>query len=217
MGQPNVTSPAARLLLLLALTAAAGSALSGCGGAGATKSTTSAAVVDPASRFVGSEQMLQTPPDFVLRDQDGRLVRLSAERGKFVLVTFLYTQCPDVCPLIAANLNGALRKLGKARASVRVLAVSVDPRGDTRSAVRRYVKTHRLLPEFRYLTGSRDRLKGVWRAYHVAVVARKPEFVDHVAYVLLIDRTGKTRLLYDSLVTTRDILHDLRLLQGTER
>ncbi len=144
-------------------------------------------------------------------------MRLSAVLGKFVLVTFLYTQCPDVCPLIAAHLNDALLKLGGARASVRVVAVSVDPRGDTRAAVRLYVKTHRLLPEFRYLTGSRDELQGVWRAYHVAAVARKRELVDHVTYVLLIDRKGKTRLLYDSLVTTRDIVHDVRLLQGAER
>ena len=61
---------------------------------------------------------------------------MSSQRGRFTLVTFLYTNCPDVCPLIAEHLNTALRQLGTTRADTRVLAVSVDPNGDTPSAVR---------------------------------------------------------------------------------
>ncbi len=55
------------------------------------------------------------------------------QRGKLVLLTFLYTNCPDVCPLITQNLNEALQMLGAKRDDVRVLAVSVDPEGDTPS------------------------------------------------------------------------------------
>ena len=44
--------------------------------------------------------------------------------GKAVLVTFVSTHCPDVCPLIAQNLNAALHRLGSARSHVRVIAVS---------------------------------------------------------------------------------------------
>jgi protein SCO1 len=187
-------------------------AASGCGARSAQKTVTYAAAIGPASRFAGSEQTPQTAPDFALHDQDGQLVRLSAERGKFVLITFLYTQCPDVCPLIATNLNQALRDLESKRASARVLAVSVDPSGDTRAAVRRYVKTHRLLPEFRYLIGSRAELRLIWSAYHVSAVARKRDLVDHVSYVMLIDPEGKTRLFYDTQVKAKDVVHDLRLL-----
>ena len=42
----------------------------------------------------------------------GKIVRLSGQRGRVVLLTFLYTRCPDVCPLLAANLNAVLRSLG---------------------------------------------------------------------------------------------------------
>jgi protein SCO1 len=152
------------------------------------------------------------PADFALRDQDGRLVRLSAQRGRVVVVAFLYTQCPEVCPLIAQNLNTALRRLGGERSRVRVLAVSVDPAGDTRAAVRRYVRAHRLLPEFRYLTGSRSQLARVWRRYHVAVQPGKPDTVDHTAYELLVDPQGRGRALYDARVRAADVVHDVRAL-----
>ena len=46
-------------------------------------------------------------------------------------------------------------------------------------------------------------------------VQRKPELVDHVAYTALIDRTGRQRVLYDSQVKARQVLHDLRVLMAT--
>jgi protein SCO1/2 len=140
------------------------------------------------------------------------VIRLDEQRGKVVLITFLYTHCPDVCPLIAANLNAALRTIGAARREVRVLAVSVDPAGDTPTAVRAYEKRLHLEPQFRYLLGTRAELRRVWAAWHVLSVQSKPGVVDHVAYTALVDRTGKMRVLYDSRVHTRQVLHDLRRL-----
>lgn len=177
-----------------------------------------AAAVAPKSRFHGTEPNPPWHPrDFALRDQDGRLIRLSAQRGRYVLLAFLYTSCPDVCPLIAANLNQALRDLGPERPSLRVLAISVDPRGNTPARVRAYARTHRLLPQFPYLIGSRSELMPDWEAYYVLALARNPELVDHSAYTLLIDRQGRARVRYDAHVTARDILHDLRLLRSREQ
>lgn len=151
--------------------------------------------------------------DFALRDQDGDVVRLSAERGKFVLLTFLYSHCPDVCPLLASNLNLVLRELtGSQRGNVRVIAVSVDPRRDTRAAVRRFAAEHRLLPEFRYLIGSRPELRPIWQAYNLLVEAGSSERVSHSTYALLLDRSGKPRFYYTSHVAAADVLHDLRRL-----
>jgi protein SCO1/2 len=169
-----------------------------------------------AKRFAGGE--LDPPraaPPIALHDAAGRPVTLAGQRGRYVLVTFIYVNCPDVCPLIAQNLNSALRRLGSARKDVRVLAVSVDPKGDTAAAVRRYAAQRGLLPEFRYLIGSRAALRKTWAAWHVLAVQRNPELVDHVAYTALIDRTGKQRVLYDSQVKARQVLHDLRVLMRT--
>jgi protein SCO1/2 len=131
-------------------------------------------------------------------------------------VTFLYTNCPDVCPLIASNLNAALRELGPQRKEVRVLAVSVDPKGDTPAAVRAYARAHRLVPQFRYLTGTPAELRRVWARYDVLAVARKPDLVDHVAYTVLVDREGKRRVVYDSQVRALQVVHDLRVLLKEE-
>jgi protein SCO1/2 len=124
-------------------------------------------------------------------------------------VTFLYTNCPDVCPLITQNLNQALQMLGPKRDDVRVLAVSVDPEGDTPESVDKYAKVHHLLPEFHYLTGTRDELMQVWKDYDVAAVARDPELVDHTAYTMLVDGSGGGRVIYDASVKAKDVVHDV--------
>ena len=149
----------------------------------------------------------------MLRDQSGAVLRLSDLRGKIVLLTFLYTSCPDVCPLIATQLNQALRALpSRQRAQVRVVAVSVDPVHDTRAAVRRFVATHRLLPQFRYLTGTAAELEPIWQNYNLLVESKNVERVAHSAFVLLLDRRGKPRLYYSSRVTSNVVLRDLRRL-----
>lgn len=185
--------------------------LAGCGGSRTTP--TAPAVTAAQKRFAGGELTPpRTAPPIALHDADGHPVTLAAERGRYVLVTFIYTHCPDVCPLITANLNAALRAIGPARKDVRVLAVSVDPTGDTPKAVRAYARRRHLLPQFRYLIGTRPQLRRVWAAWHVLAVASKPDLVDHVAYTALVDRDGKERVLYDSGVRASQVVHDLRVL-----
>ncbi len=167
----------------------------------------------PASVFKGGAVTppIKAPP-ISLHDDAGRPVTLAAQKGRYVLVTFLYVNCPDVCPLIAANLNSTLRQLGPDASKVRVLAVSVDPKGDTPAAVKAYVQDKHLLPQFRYLIGTRAELRQAWAAWHVLSVADKKGLVTHVAYTTLVDPTGKERVLYGSNVHANDVLHDLRVL-----
>jgi protein SCO1/2 len=170
-------------LLLLAATVALST---GCGGSA-------------SSRFAGTRVLPGSKAaDFSLHDQDGRVVRLSAQRGRLVLLAFLYTHCVDFCPFVAIDLNEAVRELGHQARSVRILAVSVDPRYDTLPAVQRYVRVHHLIPQFRWLHGSRAQLAPVWQ-------------------ILLIDARGKPVVAYPNTVSSRDVAHDLRLLMRRER
>ena len=139
-------------------------------------------------------------------------------RGKIVLLTFLYVHCTNVCPVIAEQLNQALRELpASSRAQVRVLAVSVDPRGDTPSAVAHFIAVHRLLPQFLYLTGSAATLEKVWAGYHVASTPGPDgSVVGHTAVVLLLNRALQAQAVYDSTVTPQQVLHDLDVLGLTE-
>jgi protein SCO1/2 len=202
----TVTGTAAvAVALVVALAAAAG-----CGG------TRRAQPGSTAPSAVGVGFRVAKPvsaPDFTLHDQAGKPVHLAALRGTKVVIAFLYVHCVDVCPLIAENLNQALRNLtAQERQGVRVLAISVDPKGDTPAAVRSYAAIHHLLPQFRYLIGSRAELEQVWRAYGVAAVAGDPGRVDHSAYELLVDAEGKGRVRYDSTVRPGPVTADIRAL-----
>jgi protein SCO1/2 len=192
-------------LARLALLAAVVAAVAGCGG-----SSSGSAV-----SFRGTELEAQPSPDFVLHDETGAPVQLSKLRGHPVLLTFLYTHCPDVCPLIATNLGAAVRRLGPTGKDVRVLAVSVDPKGDTQAAARNFVKEKRLPPEFHFLIGTRPELQRVWRSYHIAADKGPENTVNHSAYTLLIDGDGKQRVLYDAQVRAGAVAHDVRALTGS--
>jgi protein SCO1/2 len=199
----------ARLVPVAALAMLAFAA--GCGGSGAADAPATSTTSGPALRGTALVPPLKTH-DFALRDQAGKVVSLSAQRGRWVVLTFLYTHCPDVCPLIADQLNLTLQRLGpKGRADFRVIAVSVDPARDTRAAVDHFVAAHSLLPQFRYVTGTHAQLAPVWRAYHVAATP-DGKTVTHSSFEILIDPAGRGRVIYDSRVRAADVLHDLRTL-----
>ena len=191
-----------RKRLLVVLTAAAVLA------AGASAAVAAAPPAFDGGRIENPSRL----PNFTLHDQSGHGISLAGQRGKLVVLTFLYTHCKDVCPLTAQNLSGAVRLLGRKAAAVRVLAVSVDPRGDTRPSVRHFVRNHRLVPQFRYLTGSQAQLEPIWRVYGVTPVNRGKGDVDHTLYTVLADGSGKARVLYDATATPAKVAHDLRLL-----
>ncbi|HEX6763754.1 MAG TPA: SCO family protein [Gaiellaceae bacterium] len=184
--------------------------LAGCG-------SSSPKVAHPAGTTpqVGGAILTSTPaaPTISLHDDRGRAVHLSDFRGKWVAIAFIYTHCPDVCPLIAQNLNAALTKAP----DLRVVAVSVDPKGDTPAAVRAFTRSHRLVGAFHYLIGSRAQLRPVWHAYHVATAPGPAATVDHSSFELLVDPKGRERAYYDSRVRANDVLHDLQRLGGTVR
>jgi protein SCO1/2 len=179
----------------------------GCGGGGSS--------TDDASAYKGILLPDQPKaPNFRLHDQNGKPVSLAAERGKWVMMTFLYTWCPDVCPVIAGNLNTALRSPTAKHAGLRVLSVSVDPKRDTPAAVRKYVRDHGLLPTFRWALGNEQQLSEVWRAYKIVVMPDVKDTVSHSTVQLLIDPTGHERLVYDAHVQAADVIADLKTLQG---
>ena len=194
-------------LLVVPLALALGLAGAGCGGGGSHSSKPAASpfrggVLHPAI----------APADFELRDQSGKLVSVAAQRGHFAVITFLYTHCPDVCPLIASNLGQAQRQLASAGTPLTVLAVSVDPKRDTPQAVKQFIRLHRLGPSFHYLTGTRAQLRRVWKEYGILVKPGQLETVDHAAYEMLVDPKGRAKLIWSPKATTADVVHDVKLL-----
>jgi protein SCO1/2 len=147
---------------------------------------------------------------FRLADGRGGVIDTRTLRGRPYAVTFLYTQCPDVCPTIAADLSQALADAPGAAA----VAVSVDPRGDTPAAVRAFARVHRLPATFRYGIGDRRALEPVWRDYFVSSQLGDPKTSTHTASVWLVDARGRLRGVYPggAPIAPADVAHDLRAL-----
>lgn len=107
-------------------------------------------------------------PDFRLTDQFGEPASLADFRGKVVLLTFLYTGCPDVCPVAANHLREARQALSEAGGGdAAIVVVSVDPEGDSVEAALAYSERWGMAEGWAYLTGEEDALRAVWDAYYI--------------------------------------------------
>ena len=135
-------------LAAVVLVMAAAATLAACGGGSSSKATSADLVGGTISPRISA-------PAIELRDYSGKRVTLAESRGKAVLLTFLYTHCPDVCPLIAGNLRVVQNQLKDKAKDVVVLAVSTDPRGDTPRNVAKFLRIHRMTGRMDYLIGSR--------------------------------------------------------------
>lgn len=188
--------------------------VAGCGGTVAKQTPATVAAPRAAPPPATGTRIPADAPaaDFALRDQNGRLVRLSALHGRLVFVSFLYTHCTDVCPLIATSLDDTVRQLGQAGRDVTVLAVSVDPAGDRPAEVRTFMRERHLGSEFHWLLGTRAQLAPVWQGYNILVEQRSPEQVAHAAPVFLLDQKGRPRMFYEQPRGSRAFVHDARLL-----
>src|ERR1700722_4284087 len=158
-------SPRILLSLVVIVVIVGGVALLTTGGGGNRPSSSTVHGI-ASSKYSGSlASPAQPEPPLSLRNYKGERVNIDQYKGKAVLVTFLYTKCPDVCPLIASNLGVALNEMGSAKASkVQVIAVSVDPRGETPTAVASFLQRHGVAGRMQYLIGSAHELGRVWKA-----------------------------------------------------
>jgi protein SCO1/2 len=207
---------AAGALILLAAALAAGCGSSG--DAAQVVSTGTEADHAPAQGGVAYEGGVISPrraaPPLRLRDIDGKTVDIKRFEGRPVLVTFVYSHCPDVCPLIMQNIKRARADAGALGARTKVIAVSVDPKGDTPAAVRQFLDARGLLGQVSYLIGSRPRLEKVWDAWQIAQRAPRdnPELVEHSGLIYGITASGQLATAYPVNFDAAAIARDLPLL-----
>lgn len=153
-------------------------------------------------------------PGFSLTDQFGKQVSLSQFKGKPVVVTFMYTHCPDVCPLIAEKLHTVEQSLGSDAQKVAILAISVDPKGDTRAAAMTFSEQHKMTDYWHFLIGTQNQLSPVWTAYAIDAQKISASTSTHTSALYVIDKTGHERVLLDQGFTTAQMTTDLKTLLG---
>jgi protein SCO1/2 len=144
--------------------------------------------------------VLKTPKplsEFVLEDQDRKKFDLSQLRGKWSLVFFGYTNCPDICPTTLATLNQLhkeLAKNAKGTEDVQFIFVSVDPGRDNSDKLKRYVKYFN--KDFIGVTGDKEEIAGLagQLGAHYEVLEKPGEKnygVNHTAAIFIIDKKGR--------------------------
>ena len=179
-------------------------------------------------------------PDFRLVNQFDLPVSLGDFADRVVVLTFLYTNCPDVCPIVTTQLRDTQVALGPDAEDVAFIAISTDPERDTVSAAHEYLGKWGLVDRWDYLVGDRGRLEPVWKEYFIDPVIdpRDPlasgsptptpqargaidtlgseimerYLVIHSAPVFLIDREGIRRVVFTPPLEPEKLAEDIRAL-----
>jgi cytochrome oxidase Cu insertion factor (SCO1/SenC/PrrC family)/thiol-disulfide isomerase/thioredoxin len=136
-------------------------------------------------------------PDFMLTDEFGRRISLHSFRGKVVILAFNDSECTTVCPLTTQAMVDAKRFLGAAARDVQLLGIDANPKATAVADVRSYSRTHGMLYQWRFLTGSLPQLKRVWHAYGIDVQIEQDQ-IDHTPALYVIDPAGRLRRLYET-------------------
>ena len=155
------------------------------------------------------QRWLQAPPPdtvtigapFALTASDGRTVTDADYRGRYMLVTFGFTHCPDVCPTTLAAVATALDRLGDKADRVQPILITVDPERDTPAVLAAYVQAFH--PRLIGLTGGTAEIEALVAAYRVYAEKAAPDAtgdyqVDHTAAVFLMDPDGRFLTLFSS-------------------
>ena len=151
------------------------------------------------SSLLGLKSIGSAPaPAIDLSAQDGSPWRLADQRGHVVLVTFYDASCHDICPVLGAEIRGALTDLGAKAAGVRIAIVNTDPRATTPTtnvaALDVPGLSHR--SNVWFLTGSLNQLNSVWSNYGVAInVGAKASQIAHNNVLYFVDPRGRLRSL----------------------
>lgn len=168
--------------------------------------------IEVSSGFNGEEvDPPQPAPDFDLTDQNGARLRLADLQGQLVLLSFVYTGCPDVCIRLTASFRAVQREFVDALESDLVIVlVSIDPEGDTLERTREW--TQALGGRWHYLRGGRVTLERIWDNYGVAVQKTESGLVNHSLRTYLIDRHGLIRVRYGGLGWEQAAIQDISRL-----
>ena len=168
--------------ILVALTVLAGPALA----------------VSDAARDPGALPEIGPAPAFALMSQDGKPVNLIGLRGKVVAVSFFYTACPDICPLLTQKLVEVQDSLGEDFGSkIAFVSITVDPERDTPEVLKDYAAAWEAKTAgWSFLSGPPAAVHEVVRRYGVYAAKTAEGAIDHTLLTSIIDPRGVLRVQY---------------------
>ena len=173
----------------------------------------------PPTRAATSPVTIGGP--FTLSRPDGTTVTDQTYRGKWLLVYFGYTYCPNSCPTTLLEVATALKRLGPDAAQVQPLFITVDPQRDTPNVMRQY--TQSFDPRIVGLTGTPQQIAaaaheyGAYYVLHRTGPGANDYVIDHSTYLYVIDPGGKFIRAFDAGASGDQIADALRELMAQGR
>lgn len=150
--------------------------------------------------------------DFELVDQDGVTVRDEDLRGRFQLVFFGFTACPDICPTTLTNITAVLEELGPDAEGLVPLLITVDPERDTPAVLQEYLTAFD--PRIRGLTGSPEQVAAALKSFRVYAARRDLEggdyTMDHSTFIYLMDPDGAYRMHASASRSVEELVDGIR-------
>ncbi len=156
--------------------------------------------------------------EFSLIKPDGNLTNLSDYEGQVLVVSFIYSRCPDVCPIVSSNLRWLSQELADDyETNFSIISVTVDPWWDTQNVLGEYADQRNL--SWPHLTGDLESLEPIWESFHVGLQTytnvsnetnegdsnntsgrHHPDYlVDHSTATIIIDKEHKQRVRWNDL------------------
>ena len=151
---------------------------------------------------------------FRLVDQNGKTVTDADLKGKWSLIYFGYTHCPDACPTALNDIAVALDELGPKRAAVRPVFITVDPERDTPEVLKAYVTSFDA--PILALTGTPEEVARAAKGYRI-YYAKHPEAggdysMDHSSVIYVMDPQGRFTASFTQENSPEEIAERLKKL-----
>ena len=200
-----------------------------------------APIEDEIDIFYGQDLPLDDPEydldDFSLMNFDGNMTNLSDYEGQVLIVSFVYSRCPDVCPIVSANLRWVAEQLPDDYwTNFSIIAITVDPWWDTSSVLADYAMRQAI--DWPHLTGEVEAMQPIWESFHVGLQTylntsateensteenqtsgrHHPDYlVDHSTATIIIDKNHQQRVRWNDMDWEPTLfIEDLQFLMDEE-
>ena len=200
-----------------------------------------APIEDEIDIFYGQDLPLADPEydldDFSLMNFDGNMTNLSDYEGQVLSVAFVYSRCPDVCPIVSANLRWVAEQLpDDYGTNFSIIAITVDPWWDTSSVLADYAMRQAI--DWPHLTGEVEAMQPIWESFHVGLQTylntsateensteenqtsgrHHPDYlVDHSTATIIIDKNHQQRVRWNDMDWEPTLfIEDLQFLMDEE-
>ena len=163
---------------------------------------------------------------FTLINQDSNKVVFPDDfKGKIIVTGFIYTNCPDICPMTTHNMQLVQNKISdEGIKNVQFIGISFDPERDTPALLKKYSKLRDINEDnFQFLTGKKETISSLLKEMNVLAISADSSFTDsgepiyfytHTDRITIVDQEGHIRAEFSGSQANREkIIEDIKTLE----